>query len=125
MLTHQSCRRSPVSRSKFTGSTSRIELGTDPAHSGNARKSRGRRNAKHHHANAAWDGDISTEQDSEQFTREILPTLQAVSLRRMADATGLTEGYCSFIRRGLKIPHRRHRTTFATLANLKEDYYRT
>lgn len=90
--------------------------GTDPAHGGNAGKARGRRNAKHHHANAEWKCGNSDSPDMEHFTREILPILQSVSLRVMADATGLTEGYCSFVRRGLKVPHRRHWTTLSMLA---------
>ena len=28
--------------------------------------------------------------------------------RPMVDATGLSKGYCSFIKRGIKIPHERH-----------------
>lgn len=87
--------------------TKRRAAGTDPAHGGNAGKSRGSRNAKHHKANAEWKCDDSDGKDSEQFTREILPTLQGISLRKMADVTGLTEGDCSFIHRGLKVPHRR------------------
>lgn len=82
--------------------------GNDPAHGGDAGKARGRRNASHHHANSAWNHDTTYGQDSEYFSREILPMLQTVSLRVMADATNLTPGYCSFVRRGLKVPHRRH-----------------
>jgi hypothetical protein len=36
-------------------------------------------------------------------------------MRAMAKATGLSEGYCSLVRRGLKVPHRRH---WAVLAEL-------
>lgn len=86
----------------------RRAVGADPAHGGEAGKSRGRRNATHHHANSAWNHDTTYGQDSEYFSREILPMLQTVSLRVMADATNLTPGYCSFVRRGLKVPHRRH-----------------
>lgn len=91
--------------------------GADPAHGGRAGKARGRRNATHYHANAAWDDDNADEQDCEYFSREILPKLQAVSLRVMSEATGLTQGYCSFVRRGLKVPHRRHWRSLAELAN--------
>lgn len=34
--------------------------------------------------------------------------LQEVSIDAMARATGLSAGYCSFVRRGLKTPHMRH-----------------
>ena len=36
----------------------------------------------------------------------------------MAEATGLSAGYCSFVRRGQKVPHRRH---WWALAALGED----
>ncbi len=89
--------------------------GTDPAHGGEAGKARGRRNAKHHAAVAEWEREEVEQPESVQFTRDILPILQSVSLRVMADATGLTEGYCSFIRRGQKVPHRRHWERLARL----------
>lgn len=90
----------------------RRDEGIDPAHGEEAGKQRGQRNARHVAAAAIWEqehgapsGDVA---GSELFTRDILPMLQTVSLRSMADATGLTQGYCSFVRRGLKVPHRRH-----------------
>ncbi len=63
--------------------------GEDPAHTEATRQRRG-------------------EADPEVFRREILPGLQAVSLGTMARATGLSEGYCSFVRRGIKVPYQRH-----------------
>ncbi len=38
----------------------------------------------------------------------MLPGLQTISLRAISEATGLSLGYCSFIKRGVKIPHPRH-----------------
>jgi hypothetical protein len=35
----------------------------------------------------------------------------------MAEATKLPEGYCSFVRRRLNVPHRRHWYALAGLAN--------
>ncbi len=55
-----------------------------------------------------WDTEHGGEADPEIFRREILSELEHVSLGAMAGATGLSEGYCSFIRRGIKISHRRH-----------------
>jgi len=100
--------------------------GTDPAHGGEAGKARGRTNAAHVAAIIEWEREQrsmpesgaetrpATSQDT-SFTRDILPALQGVPLLAMAKATGLTPGYCSFIRRGLKVPHRRH---WAALAEL-------
>jgi len=44
----------------------------------------------------------------ELWAATVQPSLKAFPLRVMAHATGLTKGYCSFIRCGLKVPHRRH-----------------
>ena len=55
---------------------------------------------------------------AELFTREILPRLQCVRLGEMAEATGLTQGYCSFVRRGLKVPHRRHWDVLLRLSDI-------
>ncbi len=57
---------------------------------------------------AVWEAEYGTDADPEVFRREILPHLQFVTFGVMAKATGLSEGYCSFIRRGIKIPHHRH-----------------
>ncbi len=78
-------------------------------------RSRGRRNATHYAAVAEWERAAIEQPDPEHFTREILPVLQDIPLGKMARATGLTEGYCSFVRRGLKVPHRRHWNTLARL----------
>ena len=42
------------------------------------------------------------------FTRDILPQLQAVSLVTLMQATGLSRRYCWQIRRGEVVPHPRH-----------------
>jgi hypothetical protein len=78
-------------------------------------KVRGRRNANHYAAVAKWEREGVEQSESVQFTREILPVLQDIPLGKMARATGLTEGYCSFVRRGLKVPHCRHWNTPARL----------
>lgn len=95
----------------------RRAAGTDPAHGGDAGKSRGLRNAKHHHAIADWEREDVEKLEPEYFTRNILPMLQGIPLSKMASTTGLTEGYCSFVRRGLKGPHRRHWSALADLGN--------
>jgi CRISPR-associated endonuclease Cas1 len=94
----------------------RRAAGTDPAHGGEAGKARGRSNAKHYAAVALWENEQGGQPDPEHFTREILPMLQGIPLGKMAKATGLTEGYCSFVRRGLKLPHCRHWNALAKLA---------
>ena len=54
-------------------------------------------------------GEVADDEpaEPEAFARDILPCLRGVPLRLMAEATGLSLGYYSFVRRGLKVPHRR------------------
>lgn len=92
----------------------------DPAHGGAAGRKRGERNAAHVAAVERWrrehgaaERDVTA--NPHAFACDILPGLQSVPLRVMADATGLSESYCSFVRRGQKVPHRRHWTTLARL----------
>jgi len=91
--------------------------GKDPAHGGEAGRKRGRRNADHIRAIAEWEGGGTEPGDDVTFARQVLPQLRSIPLREMAEATGLSEGYCSLVRRGLKVPHRRH---WAVLAQLVE-----
>lgn len=90
--------------------------GKDPSRGGQAKAKRGRKNSQHMQDQAAWEAEHGTEADPEVFRREILPHLQKVSLGRMAKATGLSEQYCSLIRRGLYVPHPRHGELFRNVA---------
>ena len=49
------------------------------------------------------------------FTDEILPLLQDTPFSAMVEATGLSKGYCSFIKRGIKTPYERHWTALREL----------
>lgn len=93
--------------------------GIDPAHGGNAATARGESNSARQKANLKWMESHDQETDPEQFAREILPGLQSVTLQKMANATGLTKGYCSFIRRGIHTPHPRHWEALKELAREK------
>jgi hypothetical protein len=42
------------------------------------------------------------------FVRLVLPRIAGVSPRELAVATGLSRGYCTSIRDGKRVPHRRH-----------------
>ncbi len=55
-------------------------------------------------ANRDWTGPV----DDRDFRRDILPGLQAVTLRRIMEATGLSKRFASQIRNGLAVPHQRH-----------------
>jgi CRISPR-associated endonuclease Cas1 len=85
------------------------EQGADSSHGGAAGKRRsatqGRRQAELRDWNAS---NSDTESDPEWFRCEVVPRLHNVSLTTLARATGLTPGYLSQVRRGLKTPHPRH-----------------
>ena len=85
----------------------RRDQGDDPAHGGGAGAERGATNRAHQLAVKEWNS-TNTRVDKLVYLAEILPGLQHVSINDLAKATGLSAGYCSFIRRGLKIPHPRH-----------------
>ncbi len=92
--------------------------GADPAHGGDAGRKRGGRNAAHVAAVARWERERSDDEptDPDAFARDILARLRGVPLRVTAEATGLSEGYCSFVRRGQTVPHLWHWATLARLA---------
>jgi hypothetical protein len=85
----------------------RREIGDDPAHGGEAGRKRGNSNRQHQLEITEWEKGNDRSPPS-AFLEEILPGLQTVSIQTMAQATGLTAGYCSFIRRGIHVPHERH-----------------
>jgi len=84
------------------------EGGIDPVHSADAGWIRGQRNASHNAAAATWEREGNVGTDQIDFARDVLPGLRFVPLRLIARETGLSEAHCSFVRRGLRMPHRRH-----------------
>lgn len=85
-----------------------VATGTDPSKGGQAKAKRGGKNRQHMQEQAAREAEHGVEADPDEFRREILSLLQGLSLGAMAKATGLSEQYCSLIRRGLYVPHQRH-----------------
>jgi hypothetical protein len=82
--------------------------GADPAHGGEAAGKRRQTQRRHREAAKAFEAAADELPAREVFAREILPALQTVPVRAMAEATGLTRAYSSMIRRGLYVPHPRH-----------------
>lgn len=81
----------------------------DPGHGGRAAELRGTKNAAHQRAVKEWAGERP---DPAIFTAEILPGLRETPLPALADASGLSEHYCSLIRLGKRVPHPRHWEAF-------------
>lgn len=110
-----------MTRSAFAAAGGRAALakmraaGRDPAHGGDAAERRGRTITAQMAAGTAWDQEHGDIDDGTDFIRDVLPGLRSIPLQVMVNATGLSRGYCSFIRRGLKVPHRRHWTVLTRL----------
>jgi CRISPR-associated endonuclease Cas1 len=66
-------------------------------------------------ARAEWNREFGSCADLTDFHRDILPGLQRTPLAIIVKATGLSLRYCSLIRRGLRIPHRRYWGTLKSL----------
>jgi CRISPR-associated endonuclease Cas1 len=87
----------------------------DPGHGGRAAELRGTKNSVHQRAVRQWSG---MRPDPAVFTGEILPGLRLLPIRTIAEATGLSQHYCSLIRLGKRVPHPRH---WARLRELAKD----
>ena len=81
--------------------------GVDPVHGGEAALKRGATNRVHQDAAHEWNKN-NDQSPRSRFTEEIFPLLEGVPLSLIAETTVHTKGYCSFIKRGIKIPHERH-----------------
>lgn len=92
------------------------EEGHDPAHGNGAAFQRGQSVDTNNRASHEWNRH-NERKDPQIFTDEILPLLQDIPLSAMVKATGLSKGFCSFIKRGIKIPHERHWTALSHLGD--------
>jgi CRISPR-associated endonuclease Cas1 len=83
--------------------------GVDPSHGGDAGKRRGATQSGQQRERRKWESaNPVAPSDPEWFRQEILPRIQGVALSELADGTGLSLVYVSQVRRGLRVPHRRH-----------------
>lgn len=95
--------------------------GKDPSKGGQVAKRRAAKLVQRMNDQAAWEAEHGTEADPMVFEQETLPHLQGITVRTMAKATGLSELYCSLIRRGRHVPHERHWETLARLSEYQSD----
>lgn len=90
--------------------------GVDPSTDSKANEKRRQIMTQRRRDETAWNAaNPESRVDSEWFNREIVPALQTMSLGGISKATGLSQQYCSLIRRGLKVPHPRHIEAFQKL----------
>ncbi len=91
-------------------------VSTNPA----AKAKLGRANAARIAEAIAWEREHRGPADPDVFRREILPELQDLPLSRLSAATGLSNAYCSQVRRGLAVPHPRHWEALLRAARYKK-----
>ena len=92
--------------------------GRDPAHGGNAARTRGATNSQHARERTQWERrhtDIDLDAAREHFRQKTLPKLAGFTLGDIVKVTGLSKRYASLIRRGDVTPHPMH---FDALRNL-------
>jgi len=82
--------------------------GNDPRRSAAVNRMRGEAISEGHRRNRSWVPEHPGHRDEAWFKREIAPKLDALSLKEIAAATGLSLAACSRIRAGTKVPHPRH-----------------
>jgi CRISPR-associated endonuclease Cas1 len=96
-------------RAGVSGLAALREAGSDPSHGGDASKRRGATQSRQQRQRREWEvTNPAGSSDPERFRSEILPGIQGVAISELADGTGLSLVYVSQIRRGLRVPHRRH-----------------
>ena len=91
--------------------------GNDPRRSADVNLARGEAISDGHRRNRSWAREHPGQRDGAWFKREIVPKLDAFSLREIARATGLSLAACSRIRAGAKVPHPRHWDSFLVLVD--------
>jgi CRISPR-associated endonuclease Cas1 len=85
--------------------------GVDPSHGGEAARRRGASRVQRQREIREWEAQSGgAEFDPRVFELEILPLIRELPLSDLVRATGLTHGYLSQVRRGVKVPHARHWT---------------
>ena len=82
--------------------------GNDPRRGVVGNRARGEAIAEAHQRNRSWAREHPGQRDEAWFKREIVPKLDAFTLKEIGDATGLSLAACSRVRAGGRVPHPRH-----------------
>jgi CRISPR-associated endonuclease Cas1 len=82
--------------------------GNDPRRSAAVNRARGEAISEGHRRNRSWAREHPGPRDESWFKREVAPKLDALPLREIAAATGLSLAASSRIRSGARIPHPRY-----------------
>jgi CRISPR-associated endonuclease Cas1 len=90
--------------------------GRDPAHGGTARAKRAASFARNQAGIKAFEEAATRGSDPETYREHIWPRIKDLTLKELTQATGLTEGYMSMVRRG-RVPHVMHWAALSALAD--------
>jgi hypothetical protein len=91
--------------------------GNDPRRSSAVNRARGEAISEVHRRNRGWAREHPGKRDEAWFKREIMPKLDRISLKEIAEATGLSLAACSRVRSGARTPHPRHWDALRQLAD--------
>lgn len=99
----------------------RIASGDDPLRTEDALAKQRAAMQRRNREAREWVENGGIEEDSAAFTAEILPGIQQISLRLLAQATGLSRSYLRDVRDGKYVPHPRHWAGFRELLSSDVD----
>lgn len=91
--------------------------GNDPRRSSAVNRARSEAISEVHRRNRSWAREHPGKRDEAWFKREIMPKLDGISLKEIAEATGLSLAACSRVRSGARTPHPRHWDALRQLAD--------
>jgi hypothetical protein len=91
------------------------DAGSDPTATPEAQRRRAAGVSKQRKAAIAWSDDGSP--DTTDFRRDILPKLQGITVRVIADALGISQSHSSKVRCGKTPPRKRHWKALGDLAD--------
>jgi hypothetical protein len=91
--------------------------GHDPRRAPAVSHARGEAISEGHRRNRSWAREHLGQRDEAWFKHEIMPKLDAFTLKEIAAATGLSLAACSRVRAEARVPHPRHWEALQKLAD--------
>jgi hypothetical protein len=82
--------------------------GNDPSHGGEVAQRRGATHREQLRLNAEWEAHNPLAMTESEYRAQVLPGLSQISVRTIAEAMGVSQGYAARVRRGEVMPHPRH-----------------
>jgi hypothetical protein len=90
--------------------------GKDPSHGGEVARKRGATHREQLRRNAEWEASKAPTMTEDEYRARVLPGLARASVRAIALAMGVSQGYAARLRKGETVPHPRHWAALSGLA---------